>query len=249
MPIGRSKNKSDIYPANRNRLVSALSLEDQEFFLSKSTRIELCLGEILVEPGDIIDFCYFPTKGVISLVTLMTSGAGAEIGIVGSEGMFGLNVLLENPITPHQALVQGPGAALRIAPADLMKLCDQSEDAKQLLFAYMSTFITLISQCAACNVLHNAEARLARWILLVQDRMNGDALPITHEFLANMLGIRRATVTVVANVLEKEGLISLGRRDIRVLDRERLLRVSCECYKTMSDATQRDLRLPELLKD
>jgi len=244
MPIGRSTNKSDVYPINGNRLVSALSTEDRDYFLSKSTLIELTLGEVLSEPGDATEFCYFPLKGVISLVTLMTSGAGAEVGIVGTEGMVGFNVLLGTPNAPHQALVQGPGSALRIPSADLLKLSYQSKDAHELLLAYISSVVTLISQGAACNALHKAEVRLARWILLVQDRMNGDALPITHEFLANMLGIRRATVTVVANMLEQDGLISLGRRDIRVLDRDRLVKISCECYKTMSDATLRDLKLP-----
>ena len=241
MPSGRSEKRTDTYPIESNRLVNALSGQDQEFLLTRSTRFQLSLGQILAEPGEELEFCYFPLRGVISIVTLMSSGAGAEVGLVGSEGMVGCNVLLGDTRAPHQALVQGSGEALRITVGDLIKLRDHSEAAERLLFRCVNSFMTIVSQGAACNALHKAEARMARWILLVQDRLHGESLPITHEFLANMLGIRRATVTVVANVLEQAGLVSLGRREIKVLDRNGLLKASCECYKTMYDATARIL--------
>jgi CRP-like cAMP-binding protein len=243
MPSGHSekRNGNGTYPIEANRLVSAFSSKDQEFFLARTTSVQLSLGQILAEPGEDSGFCYFPTRGVISMVTLMSSGAGAEVGVVGSEGMVGYNALLGDTRAPHQALVQGSGEALRISAADLIKMRDQSEAVELVLLRYINSFLTIVSQGAACNALHKAEARMARWILLVQDRLHEDSLPITHEFLANMLGIRRATVTVVANVLEREGLVKLGRREIRVLDREGLLKASCECYKTMHDVTARTL--------
>ena len=242
MPSGRSsEKKNETYPIEANRLVSALSTQDQEFFLARSTKMQLSLGQVLAEPGEQFEFCYFPVRGVISMVTLMASGAGAEIGLVGSEGMVGYNALLGDTRAPHQALVQGSGEAIRISAADLIKLRDHSEEAETLLLRYINSFLSIVSQGAACNALHKVEARMARWILLVQDRLHGDSLPITHEFLANMLGIRRATVTVVANVLEQAGLVSLGRREIRVLDRDGLLKASCECYNTMHDVTARIL--------
>jgi len=243
MPTGRSekRNGNGTYPIEANRLVSAFSTQDQEFFLSRTTSIQLSLGQILAEPGEDSGFCYFPTRGVISMVTLMSSGSGAEVGIVGTEGMVGFNALLGEARAPHQALVQGSGEALRITVDDLVKMRDQSEEVEQLLLRYIHSFLTIVSQGAACNALHKAEARMARWILLVQDRLHEDSLPITHEFLANMLGIRRATVTVVANVLEQAGLVSLGRREIRVLDREGLMKASCECYKAMDGITARVL--------
>jgi CRP-like cAMP-binding protein len=241
MPVGRSEKRTETYPIEANRLVSALASHDQEFFIGRTTRVQLSLGQILAEPGEENEFCYFPVRGVISMVTLMSSGTGAEVGLVGTEGMVGYNALLGDTHAPHQALVQGSGEALRITASDLVKMRDQSEAAEQLLLRYINSFLTIVSQGAACNALHKAEARMARWILLVQDRLHGDSLPITHEFLANMLGIRRATVTVVANVLEQAGLVSLGRREIRVLDRDGLLKASCECYNTMHDATARIL--------
>jgi CRP-like cAMP-binding protein len=243
MPTGRSekRNGNGTYPIEANRLVSAFSPQDQEFFLSRTTSVELSLGQILAEPGEDSGFCYFPIRGVISMVTLMSSGAGAEVGVVGTEGMVGYNALLGDTRAPHQALVQGSGEALRITASDLIKMRDHSETVELLLLRYINSFLTIVSQGAACNALHKAEARMARWILLVQDRLHGDSLPITHEFLANMLGIRRATVTVVANVLEQAGLVQLGRREIRVLDRDGLLKASCECYKTMHEITARML--------
>jgi CRP-like cAMP-binding protein len=241
MPSGRSENNSEIYPIDANRLVTALAGRDLDFFNARSTKIHLSLGQVLAEPGDEFEFCYFPVRGVVSMVTLMFSGARAEVGLVGTEGMVGYNALLGDTRAPHQALVQGTGEALRLPVSDLIKLRDQSEAAELLFLRYINSFMIIVSQGAACNALHKAETRMARWILLVQDRLQGDALPITHEFLANMLGIRRATVTVVANVLEEEGLVSLGRREIKVLDREGLLKASCECYKSMCDATEHSL--------
>jgi CRP-like cAMP-binding protein len=241
MRNARGNGTSDLYPADSNRLISALSRQDQEFFHSKSTRVEMKLGEVLAEPGDTIKYCYFPVSGVISMITLMSSGAGAEVGLVGTEGMFGYSVLLNDPRTPHQALVQGKCEAHRIPTVDLLTLCDDSKSAAALFHRYISGMMSVVSQGAACNALHKAEARMARWILLVQDRLHGDMLPITHEFLANMLGIRRATVTVVANVLEEQGLVALGRREIRVIDRDGLLKASCECYTAMTEATSRSV--------
>ena len=241
MPSGRSKKRNEIYPSDSNRLVSALSPADREFFDSKATKTKLVLEQVLYEQGDRIDQCYFPTKGVVSMVTMMSNGAGAEVGLIGTEGMIGYSALLGHVQMPHEALVQGNGEAYKIAVGDLLKLRDNSKEAELLLLGYINSFLAFVSQSAACNALHKAETRLARWILLVQDRMHDDALPITHEFLANMLGIRRATVTVVANVLEEAGLISLGRREIRVLDREGLLKASCECYTAMTEATARAL--------
>jgi CRP-like cAMP-binding protein len=220
-----------------NHLVAALSAGDQEFFLAKTSKVELTVGLVLSEPNDPQKFAYFPNSGVISIVSLMRSGSGAEVGLIGSEGMVGVGFLLGGDHLPHQALVQGPGDAYRIAVADLLTLCDGSRKANALLLRFTGGFLNFVAQGAACNALHSAEERLARWILLVQDRLHKDAVPITHEFIANMLGTRRATVTVVANVLEHQGLIALGRREIRVLNRDGLLKASCECYSAMRDAT------------
>jgi CRP-like cAMP-binding protein len=245
MPSGRITKKSEKFPSDQitsgqNLLVDSLSPADQKFFLAHSTTIDLRLRQILLEPGAETEYCYFPTRGVLSIVAIMSSGEGAEVGLVGTEGMVGVGVLLGERRQPQQILVQGDGEAHRIASSDLVELCEKSEDAKALLMRYANGFLNFVAQGAACNALHKAEERLARWILLVQDRMQSDTLPITHEFIANMLGTRRATVTVVANQLEQAGLIRLGRREIRVIDRAALVLASCECYSIMTNATLSD---------
>jgi len=236
MPSGRVPKKSDILLSGQNRLVSAFPPDDQRSFLEQSVRIELHLGQVLCEAGEDLEFCYFPCRGVISIIALMSSGCGAEIGLVGTEGMVGIGALLGDAKLHQQALVQGDGEAFKIPTASLLALRDRSQAVQEVLLGFANSFMNFTAQGAACNALHKAEERLARWILLVQDRLQSDVLPITHEFIADMLGTRRATVTVVANQLENEGLIALGRREIRVLNRAGLVLASCECYGVMTRA-------------
>lgn len=199
-------------------------------FLPLLEQFEMRLGAILSQPDEPLEYAYFPQRGTISVTVLMEDGSQAEIGLVGSEGMFGLPVVLGTDSAPFQSMVQMAGHALRLKASVLRKELKNCGQLQQVLLRYAQGFFIQTAQTAACNRVHNLDGRLARWLLMSHDRAKADDLKLTHEFISMMLGVRRAGVSVAAHKLQSEGFINYTRGNIRILDRKGLEGFSCECY-------------------
>jgi len=223
-----------------NRLLSLLPMRDYRRLARHAERVSLLLKDHLVEPEKPIDHVYFVQQGaIVSLVMTMSDGASVEVGTVGNEGMVGMGVYLEAIHVHHRAFTQVAGVATRI-PADLFKQeMNRSEELRTVVHRYAGALMIQIMQGSACNRLHSAEARCARWLLMTMDRVGHDTFPMTQEFLAQMLGVRRASVAVVAGMLQQAGIIRYMRGKLTVLDRERLEAVSCECYNIIRNEMDR----------
>jgi CRP-like cAMP-binding protein len=190
---------------------------------------------VLYEPGDIIRQVYFPTDALVSLLTLADGHLALEVGLIGREGMVGIPLVLGHKASPVRALVQGAGTALRMGSIDFQKQFRLSPPLQRELYRYTHTLMAQISQTAACNRFHVVPARLARWLLMTQDRVKSDRFRMTHEFLGHMLGVRRVGVTTAAQALQKRNLIRYSRGDITVLNRRGLEAAACACYEVVRD--------------
>ena len=225
-----------------NRLLAALPRKDHQHFLAGCDTVRLAFAEVLTEPGKRIRHLYFPTESLISLVTPIDGRAGVEVGLVGDEGMLGISLILGIDISPLRAVVQGEGSALRINTARFRREFEQSSALQRELKRYLHVVISQFVQTAACTRFHLVEARLARWLLMTRDRAHSDSFHVTHEFLANMLGVRRVGVTKAATSLQKRGLISYSRGNVTIIDRSGLEAASCECYAADRNTYARTMR-------
>jgi CRP-like cAMP-binding protein len=214
-----------------NKLLAALPQEEYEHLLPNLETIPLRLKQILYQPNEPIQYVYFPNSGVISLINIMEDGGAIEVATLGNEAMVGIPILLGADQVPAETFVQVPGEALRMKVSVFKREVTPGSSLHTLLLRYTQTLINQIAQSAACNRLHSVEERASRWLLLTQDRVNSDEFPMTQEFLSQMLGVRRATVSEVAAALQKAGLISYQRGKITILDRQGLESASCECYQ------------------
>jgi CRP-like cAMP-binding protein len=214
-----------------NRLLAALPCKDREQLLANCEQVELFFAEVLYRSGEVIPHIYFPIGSFITLVAPIDDGANLEVGLVGNEGMLGITTMLGVEVAPFQALVQGAGLALRITVPSFLHELKQSPALQRILNRYLYVSMSQIAQRAACTRFHLVEARLARWLLMTQDRAHSDHFYITHIFLAYMLGVRRVGITKAANSLLKKNLISYQRGAITILDRVGLEAASCGCYQ------------------
>ncbi len=224
-----------------NRLLAALPESDLRRFLAGCETIELAFADVLYTPNERLNQVLFPITGFISLIMPIDDSASLEVGMVGNEGMFGIPLALGVDVSPVRAVVQGAGSALRMDAADFCRALRRSERLQREIARYISVHLTQLAQTAACTRFHVVEARLARWLLMTQDRAQADAFHVTQEFLALMLGVRRVGVTKAAGALQKRRLIHYSRGDITVLDRRGLKAASCGCYKADRESYDRIL--------
>ncbi|MET4636596.1 Crp/Fnr family transcriptional regulator [Kaistia defluvii] len=206
----------------RNRLLTALDIEDRAALWPKATRISLDMRMILQRPGKAIEAVYFPENAIASVVALGGHDSRAEIGLVGNEGLAGVPVVLGTDRSPHEVFVQVPGSGLRIEADVFRQLMDDRPGIRTSMLHFAQAFLTQVSYTALANVRQKLESRLARWLLMSLDRVEGDELPLTHEFIAIMLGVRRPGVTLAMHILEGRGYIRTSRSRITVIDREGL---------------------------
>jgi len=215
-----------------NRILGALPLADRAHLLEATSNITLDVRRVLFEPGSPVDAVYFPTDGVVSLVTPLHDGAIVEVATIGNEGIVGI------PLVPLgglavRAITQVAGHGLRLDAAVFLEWTERSHAFRALVERYTQALFGQIAQAAACNRLHSSEERLSRWLLMSQDRVGSDDFMITQEFLGQMLGARRSTVSVSAGILQRAGLIRYSRGHVTIVDREGLESVSCECYEVI----------------
>jgi CRP-like cAMP-binding protein len=201
--------------------------------------VTLAVGDVLYYPQDPVTHIYFPNRGSISIISTFADGGGVEVGVVGNEGVFGVNVVLGSVSVPLEAVAQVPGDGLRI-PSDVIKKEFKAGGLlHDLLLRYTQAFIIQIAQTAACNRSHPIGGRLARWLLMSHDRAMSDELLLTQEFISIMLGTRRPGITEAAARLQNSGSIKYSRGHITILDRKKLESASCECYKIVQSEFDR----------
>ncbi len=220
-------------PAVRNRLLAALPPDAFAALAPALRPVGLDLKRTLHRPGRPIGAVHFPDSGAVSLLAPLEGGELLEVGVVGREGLVGLPVVLGEDSSTTEALVQAPGTAWRVPAAALRRALEAGPALRALLLRYVQAFHAQVAQTAACNARHPLEARFARWLLTAHDRAEGDEFPLTQEFAAMMLGVRRAGVSVAAAVLQKAGVIAYAHGRVAVLDRAGLEAAACECYGTV----------------
>lgn len=213
-----------------NRLLAELPRQDLSRLLPHLESVPLAIGQVLYEPGARIRQCYFPSDGVVSLLTVVGPHKAAEVGVVGREGAIGASAAIGINTSQLRAVVQGAGTALQVSPVRLQQAFDTSDALRRSLFRFSNALLGQFAQTAACNRFHNAEMRLARWLLATRDRLRAERFHLTHQFLSLMIGVRRVGVTNAAGNLARRHLISYSRGDVRILDSAGLEAASCACY-------------------
>ncbi|UAL12098.1 Crp/Fnr family transcriptional regulator [Caulobacter segnis] len=223
----------------KNRLLSALPSEDRALLTPHLSTVDLEKGRFLYDPGDLIDQVYFPNDCVISLMTLMENGAAIESATIGREGALGLMAAVAPRQSLSRAIVQAPGSALRIAASPLHEAWTRSAVLRDLVDRHNEALFGHAIQSVACNALHAVEARFCRWLLSCHDRIDSNTVSLTQEFLADMLGVQRTTVTAVAGSMQAKGLIRYRRGVVDILDRAGLEAMACECYGAVRKSYER----------
>lgn len=225
--------------ARLNLLLGALSDGILLRWLSALECVEMPLSEVLYESGEAINFVYFPTTAIVSLLYVMEDGASAEIAMVGNEGVVGIFMVMGDGSAASRALVQSGGAGLRMPAKEFKKEFNRSAVVLHLMLRYAQALMTQITQTAVCNRHHSLDQQLCRWLMLSLDRRRGDELIMTQELIAKMLGVRREGVHEAASKLQDAGLIHYSRGHIHVLDRKELEKRSCECYAAVKREYER----------
>ena len=222
-------------PLITNHLLQLLADADRHVLLQHCDVVQLQFADILCEPNQRYRYLYFPLSGFISLVTKLAGHKPLEMGLIGNEGMLGVTLALDINQAPMQAVVQGKGTAWRIDIADLQKFLLRCPQLQHVLQQYLFVQLSQLTQSAACAHFHALNPRLARWLLMSHDRAHSSEFYLTHQFLADMLGVRRSGVTVAAGILQKQQFIRYSRGMIHILDRAALQHIACECYQAGLD--------------
>ena len=233
------------FDPKKNHLLA--SLPDAEFqrWLPQLEMVKLDLGKVLYEPGETLNYAYFPISAIVSLLYEMENGASAEIAVVGNEGLIGVALFMGGGSTSNRAVVQSAGHGFRLSARAMKVEFDRAGPVLHLLLRYTQALLTQMAQTAVCNRHHSLDKQLCRWLLLSMDRLEGNELVMTQELISNMLGVRREGVTEAAVRLQTAGLIRYSRGRITVLDRPGLEKRTCECYEVVK--TECDRLLPPIL--
>jgi CRP-like cAMP-binding protein len=236
--IVKTTPATDVIDPHENRILTALPTSDRLQLFEAASSVALCMKTVLFEPGEPVDAVYFPVDGVISLVTPFDDGAIVEVASVGNEGIVGV------PLVPFggfavRAISQGAGRCLRLDAAIFREWTARSQAFQTLVERYTQALFGQIAQAVACNRLHSNDERLARWLLMHQDRVGCAQFTITQDFIGQLLGVRRSTVSVSASSLQRDGAIRYTRGHVTIIDRELLETTSCECYATIKAELER----------
>ena len=215
----------------RNRLLLALPSRNLKQLMPELEQIRCDRAQVLLDADSSLDHVFFPDSGVVSVVAVYSDGSIIEMATVGREGCSGVQAILGAKRSSVQLLVQIPGTAAKMSRAAFTRALKSMPSFRSVMDAYVQAFLEQVMVSVACNGAHNLEQRLARWLLMMRDRSDGDALPITQALLAEMLGVQRPTITNAAREFERAGLIERGRRQVTILDRRGLTKASCECYQ------------------
>ena len=229
-----SKNTIQNIPIT-NQLLGALPAKEYQLLSAKLELFDLIYPEIIHEPKQVLEYLYFPNSGVVSLNAVEGKQTVLEIMMVGREGAFGLPVFLGDPRAVGRVVVQGAGSAMRIKTTDLLDFCETGGALPRLMKAYTCRFIKQISRAMVCNNFHQTEARLARWLMMMRDRMERDEFPITQTIISNMLGVRREAVTRTAGSLQRRELISYQRGHLEIINPVGLEAAACPCYAVFKE--------------
>jgi CRP-like cAMP-binding protein len=216
-----------------NLILHALPLQERELISSKLEFVRLKTHQVLHEPGDSLKSAYFCDTGLISILTVFPDGKSVEVGLIGKEGFVGLPLVAGFRTSATRAVAQIEATAFRVDAETLLVLLRQCSHLERQLQQFSQLLAMQVTQIAACNRLHEVNERLARWLLMSADRVASNSLPLTQEFLAQMLGTRRSSVTVAAGMLQKAGLIAHSRGGVEIVNRRRLEQAACECYGIM----------------
>lgn len=249
--MGNKEEKLIVSSADRgsdprqNSLLAVLPEQEYRRILPQLEPVSLSLEEVLYESGGKLDWVYFPTTAIVSLLYVMENGASAEIAVVGKEGIVGIALFMGGETMPNRGVVQSAGEGYRLRGNLLREEFDRSGPLQQLLLRYTLALLTQMAQTAVCNRHHTVDQQLCRWLLLSLDRLPSNELRMTQELIANMLGVRREGVTEAAGKLQRAGLIHYNRGKITVLDRPGLEARVCECYEVVRAEFRR--LLPEAM--
>jgi CRP-like cAMP-binding protein len=223
----------------RNTLLDVLPRRQRANVLAACETVTVAFGDLLAEPNQPLTHVYFPLTAFISQVVSVTGHPPLEMNLIGSEGMLGEILVLGVKTAPVRAVVQGPGTVLRMSAKRFSTALRNNAALSVVLSRYLYVLIAQLAQSTACTRFHEVNARLVRWLLMSHDRAHADHFYLTHQFLADMLGVQRSAVTIAAGVLQQQGLISYSRGEITIMDRPGLEALSCECYGVVNEAYQR----------
>ena len=226
-------------PLSANRLLAQLSPHDKARLRPSLQTVNLELKEVLYEPGEPLDYAYFPISAMLSMIRVMEDGAAIEVATVGNEGMAEVAALQRQPSAATRCVVQIPGAALRMRTEALKAEVSLDRAFRRLLDQYESLFLKQVYQSVACNGLHQIQQRCGRWLLQTHDRCGPEEFPMTHQFMSQMLGVRQASVSGVLRKLAEAGLIPNWRGKVQILDVAGLELMSCECYRVVKGEFER----------
>ncbi len=222
---------SEASPQAVNRLLAALPDAEYQHLVPHLERVPLSLKQVLHKAGESIEYVYFPDRAVVSLISTSEEGSMVEVGLVGNEGIVGIPAVLGDNIAIATAMVQVAGFGMKMKASLLKTEFQRGGSLQSLLLRYTQALYALVSQAAACNGIHRLDQRLARWLLLMCERVDSNELLLTQELISKLLGVRRAGVTEAANSLQRAGIIRYSRGKITILNRQELKAASCPCYK------------------
>jgi CRP-like cAMP-binding protein len=226
-------------PAVQNRIIARLPETEREALIANMERVSLNLAQVLYQEDEDFQYVYFPETAIVSLFSILENGSTVGVGMIGNEGIVGIRVLSEALTIPYHAVVQKAGTALRIKAPFLREGARITNRLQVFLLDYTQGVLTQISQLAACNQFHSVEQKLVRWLLMMHDRSESDTLLLTHDLISNMIGARRAGVSIAAAALQEAGLIQYRRGLITVLDRKAMEEAACECYRVIKQVFDR----------